>query len=338
MLHIAVILTVNSVVVNYNGETHCVLKDKPEYDEVIKAWKEGRNDDIPGIIEAAAEALRNFGKAGTFDVKDGQLIVEGRVVPSVLAKKILEFKENGLPYEPLVEFAKNLLKNPSYRAVQQLFSFLEKNAHPITEDGCFIAYKSVNADFMDSFSRTYDNSPGKVCKMPRNEVNEDPEVTCSNGLHVANWDYAKNVYGGAVMIEVKVNPRDVVAVPIDYNEAKMRTCEYTVLNEVKNARKGAYAPNDGSDVSSGGGASVSAGGESLDAGDFRVRDRAALSSSDDQEEESEDDLDEDEDESDDDDGDDDDDLDAAAATDDVSAPAAPAYDPYSTSGRGPRYP
>lgn len=335
MLHVAIVMTVNSIVVNYNGETHCVLKDKPEYELVIKALKERRNDDIPGIIEAAAEALRNFGKAGTFNVKDGQLLVEGQTVPSALAKKILEFKENGLPHEPLVEFARNLMKNPSYRAVQQLFSFLEKNAHPITDDGCFIAYKAVGENFMDKYSGTFDNSPGKVCTMPRNQVNEDPEVTCSNGLHVANWDYAKNIYGGEKMVEVKVNPRDVVAVPVDYNEAKMRTCEYTVLNEVKNARKGRYAPDDGSDIVSNANASASGDaydGSSLDAGDFRVRDRSALPASDDddQEEESEDE---------DDDLDDDfDDEDDADTTDDVSGAATPVSDPYSSTSRGPRYP
>jgi Ran GTPase-activating protein (RanGAP) involved in mRNA processing and transport len=36
------------------------------------------------------------------------------------------------------------------------------------------------------------------------------------------------------MLEVKVNPRDVVAVPVDYNNAKMRVCEYVVLSVVTN--------------------------------------------------------------------------------------------------------
>jgi len=32
---------------------------------------------------------------------------------------------------------------------------------------------------------------------------------------------------------VKVNPKDVVSVPYDYNYSKMRVCEYEVLREVE---------------------------------------------------------------------------------------------------------
>lgn len=239
-----------SITVNYNGETHTVLVTAPEYEEVLACLKvdesgKNRQDDIPNVISRAA-AIKNFSH-GAFEVKDGCLLVDGLQVPTRLAEKIMEFKRDGLPHLPLVAFAKNLLKNPSYRAVQMLFGFLNKNNHPITEDGCFIAYKAVGADFMDKYSGKFDNSPGMVCRMPRNEVNEDPMVTCSHGLHVSDWNYAKNIYGGEKMIEVKVNPEHVVAVPTDYNEAKMRTCEYLVLNEVQNARKSSVVMNDGTD-------------------------------------------------------------------------------------------
>ncbi|EFW4639850.1 helix-turn-helix domain-containing protein, partial [Shigella flexneri] len=30
----------------------------------------------------------------------------------------------------------------------------------------------------------------------------------------------------------KVHPRDVVSIPIDYNDAKMRTCQYEVVEDV----------------------------------------------------------------------------------------------------------
>jgi len=38
--------------------------------------------------------------------------------------------------------------------------------------------------------------------------------------------------GGKTMI-VKINPRDVVAIPSDYNNAKGRTCRYEVVAEYK---------------------------------------------------------------------------------------------------------
>jgi hypothetical protein len=65
-------------------------------------------------------------------------------------------------------------------------------------------------------------------------VDEDPNNTCSYGLHVANWDYAYNNYGGKsdIMLEVEVDPADVVAIPVDYNQSKMRVCKYKVINVV----------------------------------------------------------------------------------------------------------
>lgn len=68
--------------------------------------------------------------------------------------------------------------------------------------------------------------------MPRNQVNEDSSQTCSYGLHVANFEYATNFYSDGVMLECEVNPADVVSIPTDYNQSKMRVCRYKVLGIV----------------------------------------------------------------------------------------------------------
>lgn len=234
-VRVSAIITDQNITVNYNGETHIVsrkgdLKSVALADALIQALKQRAYDKVPNLV-SAAKRVENYGK-GDFKVEGGTVLVRGRAIPSRLAKKILDFQEQGLPHEPLVKFAENLMNNPSYRAVNALFDFLEVNNQPITDTGCFIAYKKVKEDFKDCHTGTFDNSVGAVVSMPRNEVNEDPNQTCSSGLHVANWDYAHNFYPGGVMLEVEVNPADVVAVPVDYNQAKMRTCKYTVMGVV----------------------------------------------------------------------------------------------------------
>jgi hypothetical protein len=114
---------------------------------------------------------------------------------------------------------------------------VEKNDHPITESGNFIAYKRVRGSFKDIHSNTMDNTVGSLVEMPRNQVNEDSSQTCSYGLHVANWEYAHTQFASSdpatdVMLEVEVDPADVVAIPADYNNAKMRVCKYKVLGVV----------------------------------------------------------------------------------------------------------
>lgn len=236
MLKVNWFITDQNVTVNYNGQTHIVKRSDALADDLIAAIKDGRLNDVPNLV-SVAQAMENKSK-GKVVVRDGQLFVKGVAVPAELARKIQNFIDEGLPYQPLIKFAEKLQANPSYRAVNELFQFLEKNNHPFTENGNFIAYKRVLANFKDIYTNSFDNSPGQEPEMPRNQVNENPNETCSRGLHVANWDYAHNQFGSSVrdtdiMLEVEVSPADVVAVPVDYDQAKMRVCKYKVLGVVK---------------------------------------------------------------------------------------------------------
>jgi hypothetical protein len=233
-------ITDQNVTVNYGGQTHIVKKTEPLAADLIRAIKEGRMDDVPNLV-SVAQAMENKSK-GNVVVRDGELLVKGVRVPVELARKIQKFIDEGLPYQPLVKFAENLQGNPSFRAVNELFQFLEKNDHPFTENGNFIAYKRVRGDFKDIHSGTFDNHPGTTPTVPRNQVDEDANRTCSHGLHVANWTYAHTQFASSdpstdIMLEVEVNPADVVAIPTDYNQSKMRVCKYKVLGVVKSEFK-----------------------------------------------------------------------------------------------------
>jgi hypothetical protein len=141
--------------------------------------------------------------------------------------------EDGFDVAPLVEFMHNLMKNPSKRAVDELYGFLEKNSLPITPDGCFLAYKRVRGDYKDCYTGTMDNSVGKVVEMERNMVDDNRDNTCSTGLHFCSHSYLAS-FGGERTVIVKVNPADVVSIPSDYNNAKGRACSYEVIGEIGN--------------------------------------------------------------------------------------------------------
>src|ERR1700686_3104396 len=167
---VSYIITDGNITVNYQGQTHIVPRTDALADQLIQAVRNNRLDQIPNFV-SVAKRIESFGK-GDFVVKDNQIFIKGQLAPDVLGKKIIAFYNEKLPHEPLVKFAENLLKNPSYRAVNELFQFLEKNNHPITDSGCFIAYKKVRKDFKDAYTGTMDNSVGNVVEIPRNQVNE----------------------------------------------------------------------------------------------------------------------------------------------------------------------
>ena len=74
--------------------------------------------------------------------------------------------------------------------------------------------------------------------MPRNEVNDNPNLACQAGFHVANFSFAWSYGSGGHMIMVSVDPQMVVSMPNAYEFTKMRVCEYTILSEVTKEQKG----------------------------------------------------------------------------------------------------
>ena len=73
------------------------------------------------------------------------------------------------------------------------------------------------------------NYVGAVVEIPRSKVDDNRGVGCSVGLHVGDFSYASTF--SQRLWTVLVNPRDVVSVPSDANERKIRVCRYTVVEE-----------------------------------------------------------------------------------------------------------
>lgn len=230
------------------------------YNEAIKAIRDNDNEALHEIVTRKmdkAEEVSEFSDSN-FEVRNGNLYLKGEytMIPFHIAKRVKEFMESKLPYMPLVNFWKNVRNNPSRISYEGLLRFLEHNKQPLTSDGCFIGYKKVKKHFIrdgefapakfrecrdndgkrcyytDTHSSTFDNGPGATPKMDRFQIDPDPNVTCSQGLHVAAWEYAAS-FSGNTVVSVKVNPSDVVAVPTDYNNQKIRTCGYEVIEECK---------------------------------------------------------------------------------------------------------
>lgn len=173
-------------------------------------------------------------KSGRFTVKGGKVFFENESIHNALSERILDIINEGLPVDPWIAFAENLYANPLPAAKEDLYAFLENGKMPFTNDGCFIAYKIVSSDYKDLRTGTFDNSIGKIVSMPRKDVDGDRTNTCSRGLHFCSKDYLPH-YGTAFgnrIVLVKINPADVVSIPVDYNRTKGRTWRYQVVGEI----------------------------------------------------------------------------------------------------------
>lgn len=242
----AFILTDRSLTIRWNGVTRTVDRNDSSFETVLNYYREGKYDEALASA-SPAEKIVMYGN-GLFGVLNGVVIIDGVEAPEELNREILKFIEQKLPPEPLVKFVQRVRKNPSYRSVNQLWGFVKANSICLTEDGELVLYKRVLGPEKEYFDihtgHTHKNTPGETIRMPRNLVDDDPTSTCSHGLHVAAWEYAHKHFGSTlatsdVIMEVLVDPEHVVSIPTDYNNAKMRVCEYTVLGIVQNPESSA---------------------------------------------------------------------------------------------------
>jgi hypothetical protein len=231
----------SGVVTAYQGGRELqVAPDHPGYAKVQAALRSG-NFDLAlrqADVTAAVEDYATNPDDPTKGVKivDGVFYYDNLPMKDAYTDKILEFCSQRKPVEFLILFFENLMQNTSRHSINQLPLFLENKNMPLTDDGCFYAWKAVNGDWRDYFSNTVDNSVGAKYGGPprllRRDVDDDYSKDCSHGYHIGSVEYVSGFHrhGGHIIL-VKVNPKDVISVP-EGECTKMRCSYYEVIEEV----------------------------------------------------------------------------------------------------------
>jgi len=227
----------NGVVVILDNAAKPISADNPVFGKLMDALRANLADVVRNLLDKA-QTIRKH-SCGKFHADDdGNVFLGAEAVPTTLANHLIKFIEANIPIEPLINFWNRLKLNPSADARKDLYDFIVVNNVPLTEDGKFLGYRKVDDDYLDFYTKTIDNSVGSFVSMDRDTVDPNRENTCSSGLHVAAYNYAAHCYyGGGHLVEVLVDPEDVVCVPPDYNQQKMRVCAYEVVRDCTEERK-----------------------------------------------------------------------------------------------------
>ena len=226
------ILGADSITAFLDGKSYTINKQAKTYNLVLDAVKNNDSNALRNAVNIRKSIGDQLSKVDSSVRIEGNRIYFGEhEVTGLIGERVFEMLRLGLDTTPMVKFIGNLMKNPSMRAVNELFGFMEVCKLHVTHDGHFLAYKRVRHDYKDVYSGTMDNSVGEVLEMPRFKVDEDKDRTCSQGLHFCSYDYLRHFSGERIVV-VKINPADVVAIPSDYNNSKGRTCRYEVVDEI----------------------------------------------------------------------------------------------------------
>lgn len=223
-----------TITVNIDGRHHSIAPDFVTYTKVKESLKTRDIDKLEHYLDIGKAITKAGG--GRVVMLDGEVYHDGNVLHNSLSKRIIALMKEGFPFEPMTKFLENLMNNPSKTAVDELYLFLEANNLPITEDGCFLAYKRVDDNY-NSYHKNRDGSDtnhviGKTVEMQRGEVTADRSVCNSDGLHFCGISYLSHYNSGRGKIVVlKINPANVVSIPKDYGNAKGRCCQYEVIAE-----------------------------------------------------------------------------------------------------------
>lgn len=217
-------------------DTYTVESEDNEalYKEVFA--RVGAND-FDGAIQLIKDAEKESGEGyevldeeNHLVMFDGELFYYGVHLTSTIAKRIEKDAAEGTLDDRYIKFLVRLLRNPSAKSVEMLYDFMQANDIDILPDGRIKCFRGVtqlpDGSCVDYHSGKVPQYEGCFISMPRNFVEDNPEVACSHGLHCASAEYAK---GYGVLTEVAVDPVDVVSVPYDYDFAKCRCCRFEIL-------------------------------------------------------------------------------------------------------------
>jgi hypothetical protein len=214
------------------GKQFTIYASDSKFESAVKAFTENNQEELYLVLNPAQVFKSLYAKYEQVEVKDGNVYVSGDPISNIIAERILQFLAQGVDCLPVFKFITKLNLNPSSRAVNELYTFLEHKFLPLTGSGNFLAYKALRSDFTDVHTGKFDNSVGNVLEMPRNKVDDNKEVGCSYGFHAGTLEYARGFRPcSGKLVLVEINPADVVSIPTDCECQKLRTCKYKVVAE-----------------------------------------------------------------------------------------------------------
>lgn len=231
-----------------DGDFKVVNDENIRFDDLIKLLSDptSSKEDILAIADYEEAVSTRFEKlTERVSVNNGVIYFDNEKVHNAISNHIVRCLETqDEHWHALVSFLEKLMNSPSENSRNQLYEWLDKHNFTINPDGNIVAYKGVieepagDKPFRSTFAGyaivngqviehgyVYQDI-GDVVEMPRSMVVDDPNKACSYGLHVGSYEYARNY--GETVLEVIVDPRDVVSVPNDSDYAKVRTCRYRI--------------------------------------------------------------------------------------------------------------
>lgn len=239
-----------TVIVDNGAQILTAREDHPKWIDLYDAYKSRDEQTILSLI--SLKSVVEQYSVGALSVNSTGVTYNGKPIHSVDTERVMSFLREGLPYQPIANYMARKMLNPSARAINELYAFLEHKFMPITPEGMIISYKGVLNNY---YSKTGNkntvviqgvvnsegqilNRIGDVIEIERSSCDDDFRNGCSFGLHAGSLAYATGWSDRVILVEI--DPKDVVSVPADGSCQKLRCCKYKVIGEYTGALPSHY--------------------------------------------------------------------------------------------------
>ncbi len=230
----------NSLTFYVKGRPYHLHKDHQNFDIARQHLLTPGTDHDAEMLVDLVDIRKGLERAsfGAIQFDDETILWRGKPLTGIWVDRILAHRAAGEAFDHLWKALDKLVHNPTVTAIERLPIFLDRVGLGFLPDGRFLAFKGVQADYHSAHENTdgtrFRHLVGDAPRMPREEVDPDPNQTCSTGLHVGAPGYVRGHYSGGryALVLVAVDPVDVVSVPTDYQGEKMRVCGYEVIEHL----------------------------------------------------------------------------------------------------------
>lgn len=228
-----------TVTVFFDGRAHTV--EKTTYLAAAlreKNWSEVRRLCSPARAIASAGAAFGFVKVSAA----GVVTFKNRPINNASARRIVELMREGFPIESELRTLESLMRHDDPRVIESFEDYLDRWHIPRLDDGRIVLVKGVNRTstpgvFAAKHQPSFQYIVGKYASLTWDEVDRDPNNTCSRGLHACPLSQVGAYYSatreGDALLELHVWPEDIASLPTDYkSEGKVRLVRCYVAREL----------------------------------------------------------------------------------------------------------
>lgn len=251
-MQLAKLFRENNLTLAYGDKQYTIQHYEKRFKEIVDILKENKDKDDDYVFSLLQPLLENpenvmdgylhYMYEYGFIKENGHFMYKGFELPEFTQSILENLYKAGmleLGIKSITKFFDKVIENPDKHVAKQLFGFLENGNMPLLENGNFLAYKIVDGNLKSIHPNPNGSHIQHVLNeevsMPRENCDNNPERTCSTGLHFCSKEYLPH-YGtnGQKILVVEVNPYDVTSIPVDYNLSKGRCCKYIPRNVLDN--------------------------------------------------------------------------------------------------------